>query len=209
MIDQICSSPVAGTCSTHEGFTSRPLGYRSLAVPSWPQRVEAMSSVSSSAQATASTPTPPGPSWSSSGHSWADSWNLAGSAIAEVLESGDMMAIRARVLLAQQRSQALGPPLPIRGFPLPPEGAGCKLCQRVYRDTRNPVPSRNSSPFLTPSRVGALECVSCRNVKRWAFKTWDTRELLQKTHMARASTSSMSSSSSSTKTNAPRRRMQC
>ena len=50
--------------------------------------------------------------------------------------------------------------------------------------------------FLTPSRAGALECVSCRNVKRWAFKTWDTRELLQKTHMTRASTSSMSSSSS-------------
>lgn len=36
------------------------------------------------------------------------------------------------------------------------------------------------SPFLCPSRPGAAECTSCRNVKRWAFRTWDAHALQEK-----------------------------
>lgn len=95
-----------------------------------------------------------------------------------VFSDGELADIKARIHLVEQRRQALGPPVPIPGHPMPTEGLACRRCRREYRSTRNTMcgPSAKS-PFLEPSRPGATDCKPCRNVKRWAFPTWDYKEL--------------------------------
>ena len=59
-------------------------------------------------------------------------------------------------------------PVPTEKFPLPPEGC-CKHCRRVFRLTANPLKNR-ASPFLELSRLGAADCICCRNAQNWGLK---------------------------------------
>ena len=93
--------------------------------------------------------------------------------------------IMARVRLIEQRRLALGPPTPTAQFPVPAAGA-CKYCKREFKDTRQPLPNK-ACPFLERSRVGALDCMSCRNAQNWAFKSRTKKDLLVKLDAAVAS----------------------
>ena len=106
-------------------------------------------------------------------------------AVQAVFSDGEMSVIKARILLIEQRRQALGPPVPTPGYPLPKEGLVCRRCRREYRKTRGSMSgvaakaAKSPSPFLEPARPGATECKPCRNVKRWAFPTWEVKDLLE------------------------------
>ncbi len=123
------------------------------------------------------------PSSSSSISSVADTTSIGSlvSAARDIFSNEDMAELKSRLLLMAQRLTSLGPPLPTPAFALPAEdascAASCKLCRRRYRSTRNPYPGRGKSPFLCPARPGAAVCQSCRNVKNWAFQSWDMADL--------------------------------
>ena len=105
-------------------------------------------------------------------------------AVQAVFSDGEMSEIKVRIHLIEQRRQALGPPVPAPGYPLPKEGLACRRCKREYRKTRNTLKAavgaaKSPSPFLELARPGATECKPCRNVKRWAFPTWEVKDLLE------------------------------
>ena len=90
--------------------------------------------------------------------------------------------VMAHVALVESRRKELPAPEATADFPLPGDGA-CKFCKRPWKTTPNPLAAKGDasthSPFLSPARVGSLECVSCRSAQTWAFKTFTKANLLK------------------------------
>ena len=120
---------------------------------------------------------------SSSSSTEGASWHEQIATIQAILKSDDMGEIQRRLHVMMQRHSSLGPPVPTSSFPLPPEDCACKHCRRPYRSTRNPYgggSGKPKSPFLTQSRPGSALCQTCRNVKNWAYPSWEMDTLAAK-----------------------------
>ena len=90
-------------------------------------------------------------------------------------------SLRLRLALIEQRRLAEGVPVGTKVHPTPDPGS-CKLCRREYGKWCNPLSKSKpgKSPFLEPSRTGALECGSCRNTLNWCWKGWSRKKLVDK-----------------------------